>query len=401
MIPTMAHTKQALSTLATALREAAIKINTAAREIAPRQDEAASWMQRFIYGEIAQRSRTRDAAYWDATFPGLSAPERAERRISRMLTRATVAGVVAAGSATGAELLSIGSEGTLSLAALPLGLASVGAEALYITALQIDLAFDLASIYCVPFAEDDVGEISTLLALALGVELVSEPTRHDKPTEPGETKPWRVVRQMQRDDFARGVASELLQQSVLRNAIPIAGVLVSAVWNQVSLRRYAKYVHLAVRQRLSLTRACEEIELGDKETARLILDGAWLLATADGELGHQEALALSKLIDNLTLPERIAAHEASFSDDEEEWFDRLSTLDPIAQGVLVEVLALVACADGGMTTPERRFFRRLARTLHGEISFEAIEQMNVRMREGGLRSETALPIPFVPAATHH
>jgi tellurite resistance protein len=378
----MIHAQPALRNLGTALREAATKISTATREIKRREDEATSWMQRFIHREIEQRTLTRGPAYWDDTFPGLTAEERAERRISRMLTRATIAGVAAAAGATSAEVLSLVGEGVMVFAAIPIGLVSVGAEMVYTTALQIDLAFDLAAIYDVPFAHDDVGEISTLLALALGVELVSEPTRHDKPAEPGATKPWRVMRQMQRDDFSRGVARQVLQQSVLRNVIPVAGVLVSAVWNQVVLRRYAQFVHIAVRQRLALVRACAGVNLGHSETARIILDGAWLIASSDGALQHQEALALAKLIDTLTLPDRIAVHEESFSDDEEEWFERVMTLDSSARGVLVNVLALVACADSELTAPEQRFLRRLAKALPGYVDFDAISRLITSMREG-------------------
>lgn len=365
-----------------ALREAATKIHTATRELSRRENEAASWIQRFIHREIEQRTHTRDAAHWDALFPGLTASARAQRRIERMLTRATVAGVAAAAGASTAEVLSLTTQGVSSFAAIPLGLVSVGAEMVYTTALQIDLAFDLASIYGVPFAHDDVGEIATLLALALGVDLVREPTRHDKPAAAGETKPWRVIRQMQRDDFASQVALQVVQQSVLRNVIPVAGVLVSAAWNQVVLRRYARHVHTAVRHRLALVRACSQVNLGSRDTARTILDGAWLIATADGDIGHQEAMALAKLIDSLTLPERIEVHQASFPDDEEEWFERVLSLDPAAHSVLVEVLAVVAGANGELTTPERRFLRRLAKALNREVNLNAIVEMIERMREG-------------------
>jgi uncharacterized protein (DUF697 family) len=305
-----------LTNFGTALREAGTKINTAVRELRQRDDEAANWMQRFIYREIEHRTRTRGSEYWNAQFPDLAPDQRAEKRIGRMLTRATVAGVAAAAGATTAEVISIATEGTGAVVAVPLGLASVGAEMVYTTALQIDLAFDLASIYGVPFAHDDVGEISTLLGMALGVELVREPTRHDKPSIAGDTKPWRVMRQMQRNDFAQKVAREVVQQSVLRNVIPVMGVLVSAVWNQVVMRRFANEVHTAVRQRLAILRACRGVDLSQQRTARAILDGAWLLATADGDIGHQEALALATLIDSLTLPQRLAVNEASFPDDE-------------------------------------------------------------------------------------
>ena len=371
-----------LSSFGTALREAGTKINTAIRELRQREDEAASWMQRFIYREVEQRTQTRGAAYWDAQFPGLTPEQRAERRIQRMVTRATVAGVAAAAGATAAEVLSLFSEGAVALFAVPIGLGSVGAEMVYTTALQIDLAFDLASIYGVPFAHDDVGEISTLLGMALGVELVREPTRHDKPGIAGETKPWRVIRQMQRDDFSQRVSREVVQQAVLRNVVPVVGVLVSAVWNQVVLRRFANQVHTIVRQRLGIVRACRGIHLAEQRLGRTVLDGAWLLATADGDIAHQEALALSTLIDSLTLPERLAVTEASFPDDEEEWFARLPTLDAETIELLLDVLALIASADGNFSVPKRRFIRRIATTLQRDIDLSEFEALAERVRDG-------------------
>ena len=372
----------AVFNLGTALREAGTKISNALRELKQKEDEASSWMQRFIAREIEERTRTRGSAYWDTVFPGLSPEARAEKRIGRMITRATVAGTLAAAGASSAEVLSIVSDGVGAVVAVPVGIVSVGAEMMYITALQIDLAFDLASIYEVPFDGDDVGEISTMLAMALGVDFVREPTRHDKPARPGETKPWRVLRQMQRGDFSKRVSKAVVQQSVLRNVVPVAGVIVSAVWNQVVLRRFAREVHTAVRQRLAITHAFRDVQLGEGPMARVVLDGAWLLATSDGELDHQEALALSTLIDSLHLPERIAVEDASFTDDEEGWFDRLAALEPGSRAVLVDVLALIASADGELTIPERRFLKRVARTIHTPIDIAAIERMVDRMRDG-------------------
>jgi tellurite resistance protein len=370
----------ALSAVTSALREAGIKIHVAAREIVRGEDQASTWVQRFIYREIEDRARTRGPAYWDEVFPGLPPDERAERRIRRMVTRATVAGVAAAAGATAAEVLSTGSNGTTALLAIPLGVASVGAELFYTTALQIDLAFDLASIYGVPFAHDDVGEIATLLAMGLGVRLIREPTRHDKPAAPGEeTKPWRVMRQMQRSDFATQVGRGLLERSVLRNAVPLAGIVVSAVWNQIVLRRFARRVHAATQRRVAIVRACRSLQQPlETRAARTVVDGAWLLATADADLRHEEALALTALIESLDLPRSTPVNEASFPDDEEEWFARVASLDAGAHGVLLEVLALVAGVDGELSAPERRFLRRVGRVLGREVDLGALERMVAR-----------------------
>jgi tellurite resistance protein len=387
----LAHTVNALSNFGIALREAGVKIRTAYGELERKEDEASSWMQRFIYREIEQRTRTRGATYWDQQFPGLSPEKRAQARIRRMLTRATVAGVAAAAGASTAEVLSIAGKGLTALGAIPLGLLSVGAEMVYTTALEIDLAFDLASIYGVPFAHDDVGEISTLLALALGVDLVDEPHVHDKPVAPGETKMFRVMRQMHREDFAQSVAKGVVRQAVLRNAVPVVGVIVSAAWNMIVLRRFADQVHTAVRQRLAITRACRDLHLGEPRAARIILDGAWLIATVDGNVGHHESLVLATLIDSLPVPQRIAANEASFSEDEEEWFERMSTLDEQARDVLIDVLSLAASADGALVTPERRFLRRVAKALGRNIDLAQIERKMARLREGAASGANGAP----------
>jgi tellurite resistance protein len=387
----------AVAEVATAFREAGTKILTAAREIA-RFDRRSSWVQRFIIGELCQRAKNRGPAYWDSLFPGLAQQERAQRRIVRMLTRATIAGVAGAGGATTAEVLSIWSDGSAVLFAAPIALVSVGAEMLYTTALQIDLAYDLASIYGVPFADDDVGEIATLLAMSLGVDLVTEPTRHDKPSAPGTTKPWRVVRQMQRRDFASDIGTKLLESSLLRNTIPIAGVVVSGVWHQVVLRRFARSVHVAVRERSALVRACRDLHLGQPESARKILDGAWLLATADGNLKHAEALALSTLIDTLALPERIAVNEASFADDEESWFEQLPMIDPSDRDKVVDVLALVAVSDGPLSIPERRFLLRVGRTLARDVDLSNIDRICAQLRAGQAPSRATAPSRQVAVA---
>jgi tellurite resistance protein len=390
----MTASARGLSNFGIALREAGVKIHTAYRELERREDEASSWVQRFIYREIQQRTSTRGPAYWDGLFPALSPEARAQARIRRMLTRSTLAGVTAAAGATAAEVLSIAGEGVAAFGAVPLGLASVAAEMVYTTALEIDLAFDLASIYGVPFAHDDVGEIATLLALALGVELPEEPHQHDKPSTPGETKLRRVMRQMEREDFAQSVGRGVVRNAVLRNAVPVVGILVSAAWNQIVLRKFANHVHTAVRQRVAITRACRDMNLGEAKTARLILDGAWLIATADGDAGHHENLVLATLIDSLELPERIAANEASFSDDEEEWFVRVTGLDDAARAVLVDVLALTASCDGTLNTPERRFLRRVARVLGRPIDLVAIELSMEQLRRGEApRTHLAVPEP--------
>jgi hypothetical protein len=116
----------AVSILGTALLEAGEKIRTGVDGIL--REKRGAWVHRIIYSELAKRAKLRGPAYWDELFPGLPLEERAECRIRRMITRATIAGTLAATGATTAVLVSLATEGALVPVAVPLGLASVGAE---------------------------------------------------------------------------------------------------------------------------------------------------------------------------------------------------------------------------------------------------------------------------------
>ena len=69
---------------------------------------------------------------------------------------------------------------------------------------------------------------------------------------------------MSRDDFANQVGKALLQQSLVRNVVPVASVIVSAAWNQIVLRKFARHVHAAIRRRLGIVRACRGVRIGDR-----------------------------------------------------------------------------------------------------------------------------------------
>lgn len=379
-------------TATAALRDTGARIYAASRQLVRSEEGAKSWLSRVIATELARRAATHDAAHWDRTYPGLTPEQRADARIRRMLMRATAAGVLGAAGASAAQIASASTDGAAAPIAVPLGLLSIGADVLYTTTLQIDVAFDLASIYRVPFAEDDIGEVATLLALPLGVAFRGEAEREPS----GAARQWRSVASMYGDDFADAVAGRIVGVGVLRDVLPIAGVVVSAVGAQLHLRRYARHVHRAMRHRRAIASAARRAQLGDSHpAARTIVEGAWLMASGCGPLGLEEALVLSTLIERLPLPERTEIDEARFHEDEEGWLEEARALDPNSKRALLDVLVIVASADGELDVFEQRFLRRAARALGREIDLTAVEREHARLREGdvaGLRDEWDLPL---------
>jgi hypothetical protein len=61
------------------------------------------------------------------------------------------------------------------------------------------------------------------------------------------------------------------------------------------LRRFSRQVHTIVRQRRAIVKALRQVQRDDSVQRSNRAGWRLLLATTDGELGHQEALAAPRL----------------------------------------------------------------------------------------------------------
>jgi DnaJ-domain-containing protein 1 len=115
----------------------------------------------------------------------------------------------------------------------------------------------------------------------------------------------------------------------------------------------------------------------------LIVEGAWLLATNDGDAGHEEVMALALIMDQLSESHRqgIEADKA-FADNEEEWFDELARAHAGNHDPLLDVLFLVCATDREVQVSERRFLRRVGKAIGRDIDFERLESICRHLAHG-------------------
>ncbi len=115
----------------------------------------------------------------------------------------------------------------------------------------------------------------------------------------------------------------------------------------------------------------------------LLLEGAWLLSTADGEAGHEEVMALASILNLLPEEQRRAIEvDKSLGDDEEDWFERLALVPKEMQAPLLDALYLVAATDGRLAAAERRFLRRVGRVLGHPIHLDRLERLCQHLASG-------------------
>ena len=362
--------------------EGMAKFRDAAKQIGVQKLRDGSWFRKLVAHHVKKHEAQVTTASWDEIYPGLDVEERAHRQIVSVARKAAAAGLFASMGASTGELLSLVTDGIAAPVGVPAAALSMIAEAAYTALLQIDLACDLASMYRVPFDADDVGEVSTLFGLALEVDV-----KVKKEEEPDAQEEQRglTARLMQLEDgeIASRIGKKLLEEAVMRNIIPVLNLAISARWNYVATRKLGGTVKKYVRSRKALTSSCTKLKLDHVTDAAVLIEGAWLLATSDGDAGHEEVMALALIMDQLPAAKRKELElDKTLGDDEEGWFEKLAQLPAEMHEPLLDALYMVAATDKEIEPAERRFLRRVGKALHREIEFDRITQICKHLSEG-------------------
>ena len=349
-----------------------------------------SWFRRVVASHVKKHAAERTEAHWDHVYPGLDTEERARRHIKRVARMASAAGALGSvGTATG-ELLALFTEGLAAPVGVPAAVLSMALEGAYTSMLQVDLACDLASMYGVPFDGDDVGEVATLFGLALEVDVKRSATKERDETdahadETPDIDGGLTAKLLELEDsaIATKIGKKLLEDAFVRNIIPVAGVFISARWNYVGTRRLGAAVNKYVRYRRALLHACSKLHLDQVSDPKILVAGAWLLATTDGDAGHEEVMTLALIMD--LLPEdkrRTLELDKTLGDDEEEWFEMLATAPKAMHAPLLDVLYLIAASDRELAAAERRFLRRVGKALGQEADLDRVRRIGRHLSEG-------------------
>lgn len=350
-----------------------------------------AWLGRVAAIHVRRHCERVTPEVWNERYPGLGVEARASRQIFRAAKQAATAGALASVGASTGELVSLLTEGLAAPVGIPATMLAMAAEAARTAVVEVELVCDLASIYGVPFDPDDVGEIATLLGLALDVDLQAQVGRsHDRGQELPEAPDGLVAQliELQEGEVATRIGRVMLEESLLKNVVPVLGVAISARWNFVSTQRVGAEAKHYMRYRAALRQAVGDLKLGAVSDPATVIEGAWLLATADGQVKHEETMAIAGIVAAL-FQSRYVEIDTSLGTDEEEWFEALPRTPPETRRALLDVLYLVAATDRRVQESERRFLRRVGKALSIAIDFDRIDTICRHLDQGD-----ALPSDF-------
>jgi len=360
------------------------RLRDAARQLGVDSLRDGSWFRKIIAAHVKKHAAEVHAEHWDRVYPGLDVEQRADHQIRRVARKTVATAVAAATLSSAGELASLFSEGLAAPVGIPATIVAMTMEGAYTSLLQIDLACDLASIYGVPFDPDDVGEVATLFALALEVDVKKkapeqqEEDDHEKPRDL-----TSKLMELEDGDLAKKIGRKMLEDAVIKNVLPVVGIAVAARWNYLGTRRLAAAVRKYVRYRRALRHTLERLDLSGVTDPGVLVEGAWLLATVDGDAAHEELMAVAAIMDHLS-PEarRVLELDKALGEDEEDWFESLARLPRAMHDPLLDVLYLIAATDRTLCPSERRFLRRVAKALGREVDLGRVDRICRHLASG-------------------
>ena len=265
-----------------------------------------TWFSELVRYSLAQYAREVDAAYFQRKYPGLPADAVVQARIDLAARYAGIEGGLSAGAYTGLVAATLGSGGGASPLTLPGAGASFVLDLLYVSQLQLKLAYDVAVLYRVPLDLEDPEDLWKLIRIAFVIK-------------GGETGRGLVgkgvpalVRPVLKRLYGGGtlaaakslpvVGKYLLQRNVIKFTIPAVGVPLSMGINYWSTRSAGAYAVRVFRREAAIVEAARRMTESTAHRAELLWV-LWLVIKADGLVHENERLLLKQVTGILRDPE--------------------------------------------------------------------------------------------------
>jgi uncharacterized protein (DUF697 family) len=332
--------------------------------------KSGEWFPSLIRQALRSYADKVDAAYFEEKYPGLNRDAIADRRVDLAQRYASLAGGMSASAYSAAVVMTLGTKGGASPITLPAALVAFTADLLFISRLQLQLAYDLSVLYGQPIDPDDPEDLLSLVKVAFGVkagqELQNAATKLAPEAVRVGVKKVAAGSALQTLRALPVVGRYLLQRNIIKMAIPGVAVPLSAGLNYFTTGRIARVARGIFRTRAAIDEAAPHLATGVEEDQRLFLEVVWLVLGADRKTSAEEAWLLNALAGELALgdggDEAVAGFRELVELNEDEVLARLSAAPEDFKVRAYQAACVAAAVDGDFDRKEKRVLERLAKT---------------------------------------
>jgi len=271
------------------------KLRDLAQRVSAEEVRQGDWFARLLKFSLDQYAHEVDAAYFDRLYPGSSPETMIRARIDLAARRASIAGALTAGAYTGALAATVGSRGSASPVALPAAGLSFVLDLLFMSNLQLRLAYDIAVIAGVPLDLEDPEDLWRLIRVAFVVRDRARRWEAFGKRAPLVVRP--VLLKIFTGDPAAAARSLpamgrfLLQRHVVKFGLPGVGVPVSIAVNYWSANVAGNQAASLFRREARIMATAHRITARPVDHSELLWV-LWLIVRADGVVHEDERLLL-------------------------------------------------------------------------------------------------------------
>jgi hypothetical protein len=349
-------------------------LRESARRIGVLPPEGVGWFGKLVRERLRRSLAERAAAAPARLPPGGDVDAAAERCIASAARRAAIAGGLSAVGAHVGEAVTLATEGVAAPLCVPAVAASIMSKVVLSAKVQIDLVFDLAAIHGVAFDVGDTAELAAIFEIALHAERASGAGPSDAATRPSTE-----------DEILARLGLGLLQNAML-GLLPFVGIPIAAVGGYRATLRVGDEARRALRRRVALREALRGMP--SCTPAELLLEGAWLLATADGVATHDELLIVAAVARTVSGDPGHARRRLD-SADERRWLEQAAALDAGERAALLDALVLVAGLRGPTRHPHRRFLAHVGAALGRAVDLTRVDAIHQQLSAGPAAADGA------------
>lgn len=365
-------------------------LKTTAQSFGVQAIKDGTWFNKFLTSCLGSYERKvmeqGGADYLRAKYPGLPTDAVAGKLCELAEKYAAVAGGLSGATASAAVV-------TAGMG-LPAAITAVMAEVLYTVRLQLRLAFDLHLVYDIPLAADDPEELTRLFAVVYGVKAAEVGGLGLKALGPevARAQLFRLIhgntpliRAAAGRVLGPRIAKQVTQKAILKTAVPIVGVGISAGWNYATTRVMGARVRHGVRVSAALREETRRLQkqLGRNEQEELaVLEGLMALALADKTFDDKEREVYLTFLKQLALPqEELERLAEKVNADLEGVCAALGAIqEPANRESVARVFCLITAADGEVKAPEHEVLARLLEALGQVPLLEELPELAKRFR---------------------
>jgi hypothetical protein len=286
----------------------------------------------------------------------LERADHVERRTRRAAIRTTLAAAAAAGGVTLASIWTAQTGGAAGPIVLPLAGVGMVGEMVLRSIWHLQLVCEVAELYGMPVNLGRETEIIRLYALAVHAEM------HQTEDDPGRGLVERVMQLQAAGGLGKLIASNLVGEMFMRNAVPFADVVLSTFRNWRLTEQVSDFVQGYASRRVALDRAVEAVNRKNAEAVDLVIEGIWFIFITDGRLTGIETALLAHMMRGLQTSEDLTSY---FVSDEADWLERLGKIDadPELRELALHALHVATQIEGPMSPQKLAILRRAAKAL--------------------------------------